>query len=129
MAHFASFSTLATMQGRSRRRECGEARIEGQPTEAFAASAFVYIPPTTLHNFTNTETEPLEYVYVVAPANSQPSEKQPQRATPFILAGNRLIWESVPSHPNLDTVPHHCFRLTIRSSGLLRHAVRLHQAT
>jgi len=28
----------------------------------------VYIPPATRHNVTNTGQEPLEYVYVVAPA-------------------------------------------------------------
>jgi len=55
----------------------GEARIEGQPAQAFSAPAFVYIPPATRHNVANTGSEPLEYVYVVAPANSQPPEKQP----------------------------------------------------
>ena len=54
----------------------GEARIEGQAARPFAAPAFVYIPPATRHNVANTGNEPLEYVYVVAPANSQPSEKQ-----------------------------------------------------
>jgi mannose-6-phosphate isomerase-like protein (cupin superfamily) len=46
----------------------GEALIEGQAKHPFAAPAFVYIPPTTRHNVANTGTEPLEYVYVVAPA-------------------------------------------------------------
>ncbi len=54
----------------------GEARMEGQPAQAFTAPAFVYIPPASRHNVANTGSELLEYVYVVAPANSQPSETQ-----------------------------------------------------
>jgi mannose-6-phosphate isomerase-like protein (cupin superfamily) len=46
----------------------GEALIDGQAKQPFVAPAFVYIPPTTRHNVLNTGTEPLEYVYVVAPA-------------------------------------------------------------
>jgi mannose-6-phosphate isomerase-like protein (cupin superfamily) len=46
----------------------GEALIDGQAKQSFVASAFVYIPPATRHNVRNTGTEPLEYVYVVAPA-------------------------------------------------------------
>ena len=46
----------------------GEARIEGQPPQAFAAPALAYIPPATRHNVANTGDELLEYVYVVAPA-------------------------------------------------------------
>ena len=46
----------------------GEALIDGQAKLTFAAPAFVYIPPTTRHNVANTGREPLEYVYVVAPA-------------------------------------------------------------
>ena len=49
----------------------GEARIEGQPPQAFAAPALAYIPPTTRHNVANTGDEILEYVYVVAPARVQ----------------------------------------------------------
>jgi len=56
-------------------RGSGEARIEGQPAQAFTAPAFVYIPPATRHNVANTGSKLLEYVYVVAPANSQPSEQ------------------------------------------------------
>jgi len=55
----------------------GEARIEGQPTRAFSAPSFLYIPPATRHNVANTGTELLEYVYVVAPANVHPSQQQP----------------------------------------------------
>ena len=33
----------------------------------FVAPASAYIPPETRHNVKNTGTEPLEYVYVVAP--------------------------------------------------------------
>jgi len=46
----------------------GEALIEGLPGHPFAAPMLVYIPPATRHNVTNTGQEPLEYVYVVAPA-------------------------------------------------------------
>jgi|SRR5271157_1518217 len=46
----------------------GEALIEGQAKQTFVAPAFAYIPPTTRHNVANTGKEPLEYVYVVAPA-------------------------------------------------------------
>ena len=54
----------------------GEARIEGQPARAFTAPALVYIPPAARHNVANTGSELLEYVYVVAPANT-PSSEQP----------------------------------------------------
>jgi len=46
----------------------GEALIEGKPRQPFTAPAFVYIPPDTFHNVTNTGPELLEYVYVVSPA-------------------------------------------------------------
>jgi quercetin dioxygenase-like cupin family protein len=46
----------------------GDALIEGQPNRAFSAPGFVYIPPVTPHNVSNTGSEILEYVYVVAPA-------------------------------------------------------------
>ena len=46
----------------------GSALIEGQASRSFAAPGAVYIPPATKHNVTNTGAEPLEYVYVVAPA-------------------------------------------------------------
>ena len=46
----------------------GEALIDGQANQAFIAPAFAYIPPATRHNVLNTGKEPLEYVYVVAPA-------------------------------------------------------------
>ena len=49
----------------------GEALIEGQAKLAIAAPGFAYIPPLTRHNVANTGTEPLEYVYVVAPANGR----------------------------------------------------------
>jgi mannose-6-phosphate isomerase-like protein (cupin superfamily) len=49
----------------------GEALIDGQQKQAFVAPAFVYIPPATRHNVANTGEEPLEYVYVVAPATLQ----------------------------------------------------------
>jgi mannose-6-phosphate isomerase-like protein (cupin superfamily) len=49
----------------------GEALIEGQAGQPFTAPAFVYIPPATRHNVANTGKEPLEYVYVVAPAKPE----------------------------------------------------------
>jgi len=49
----------------------GEALIDGQASKPFIAPAFVYIPPATRHNVANTAKEPLEYVYVVAPAKSE----------------------------------------------------------
>ena len=48
----------------------GEALIEGQPKLTLGAPGFAYIPPASRHNVTNTGKEPLEYVYVVAPAKS-----------------------------------------------------------
>ncbi len=48
----------------------GEALIEGQPGRPFEAPMLVYIPPRTRHNVTNTGDAILEYVYVVAPANT-----------------------------------------------------------
>ncbi len=55
---------LVVLRGR------GEARIEGQPGRAIEAPMLVYIPPATRHNVANTGDEPLEYVYVVAPAKA-----------------------------------------------------------
>jgi mannose-6-phosphate isomerase-like protein (cupin superfamily) len=49
----------------------GEALIDGQAGQPFMAPAFVYIPPATRHNVANTGKEPLEYVYVVAPAKQE----------------------------------------------------------
>lgn len=46
----------------------GVALVEGQPSRSFATPALVYFPPRTRHNVENTGKEPLEYVYVVAPA-------------------------------------------------------------
>jgi mannose-6-phosphate isomerase-like protein (cupin superfamily) len=48
----------------------GEALIDGQAKQPFVAPALVYIPPETRHNVANTGKEPLEYVYVVAPAKT-----------------------------------------------------------
>ena len=46
----------------------GAALIDGQPSLTLTAPALAYIPPATRHNVRNTGGEPLEYVYVVAPA-------------------------------------------------------------
>jgi mannose-6-phosphate isomerase-like protein (cupin superfamily) len=56
--------SLVILRGR------GEARLAGQPARAFVAPAFVYNPPATRHDVANTGDEPLEYVYVVAPAKA-----------------------------------------------------------
>lgn len=49
----------------------GEALIEGQTSQPFESPELVYIPPATRHNVANTGKEPLEYVYVVAPAKEE----------------------------------------------------------
>ena len=56
----------------------GEALIEGQANRALAASTLAYIPPATRHNVSNTGTDVLEYVYVVAAAR-QPLDAHPHR--------------------------------------------------
>ena len=56
--------TLVVLHGK------GTALIEGQPGLLFAAPALVYIPTATRHNVENTGSEPLEYEYVVAPAQA-----------------------------------------------------------
>jgi mannose-6-phosphate isomerase-like protein (cupin superfamily) len=48
----------------------GEALIEGQPKLTLAAPGLAYVPPGSRHNVANTGKEPLEYVYVVAPAKT-----------------------------------------------------------
>jgi len=53
--------TLVILHGR------GDALIDGQAKQSFTAPAMAYIPPVTRHNVQNTGSEPLEYVYVVAP--------------------------------------------------------------
>jgi mannose-6-phosphate isomerase-like protein (cupin superfamily) len=46
----------------------GVANIEGHNDVALHERMLAYIPPATRHNVTNTGTEILEYVWVVAPA-------------------------------------------------------------
>jgi len=46
----------------------GEALIDGREKQSFEAPAFLYIPPNTRHNVSNSGKDMLEYVYVVAPA-------------------------------------------------------------
>jgi mannose-6-phosphate isomerase-like protein (cupin superfamily) len=48
----------------------GDALIEGQASRGFSAPGLVYIPPATRHNVSNSGSEVLEYVYVVAPAKA-----------------------------------------------------------
>jgi quercetin dioxygenase-like cupin family protein len=45
----------------------GVANIEGHPDVPIAEKMLAYIPPGTRHNVTNTGTQILEYVWVVAP--------------------------------------------------------------
>jgi mannose-6-phosphate isomerase-like protein (cupin superfamily) len=54
--------TLVILHGR------GELMIEGQVSVRFTAPVMAYIPPATRHNVKNSGMEPMEYVYVVAPA-------------------------------------------------------------
>ncbi len=53
--------TLVILHGK------GAALIDGEPDHPFVSPAVTYIPPATRHNVQNTGSEPLEYVYVVAP--------------------------------------------------------------
>jgi mannose-6-phosphate isomerase-like protein (cupin superfamily) len=53
--------TLVILHGK------GEAQIEGAAAMPIGEKMIAYIPPATRHNVKNTGTEPLEYVYVVAP--------------------------------------------------------------
>ena len=45
----------------------GTAHIEGNADVALHEKMLAYIPPATRHNVTNTGTDVLEYVWVVAP--------------------------------------------------------------
>ena len=45
----------------------GVANIEGHPDVPLREKMLAYIPPATRHNVTNTGTQVLEYVWVVAP--------------------------------------------------------------
>jgi len=54
--------SLVILQGK------GEAMIDGEASQQFSAPAVVYIPPATRHNVKNAGEVPLQYVYVVAPA-------------------------------------------------------------
>ena len=47
----------------------GVAHIEGHPDVPLVEKMLVYIPPATRHNVTNSGTQILEYVWVVAPAS------------------------------------------------------------
>lgn len=46
----------------------GELEIGGGPRLAVGKGKVAYIPPETLHDVRNTGTEPLSYIYCVAPA-------------------------------------------------------------
>jgi quercetin dioxygenase-like cupin family protein len=49
-------------------RGSGVAKIEGRPDLPLMEKMLAYIPPATRHNVTNTGTQALEYVWLVAPA-------------------------------------------------------------
>jgi quercetin dioxygenase-like cupin family protein len=49
----------------------GVAKIEGHADVPLSERTLAYIPPTTRHNVTNTGTDVMEYVWVVAPATGQ----------------------------------------------------------
>jgi len=49
-------------------RGSGAANIEGRADVLLHEKMLAYIPPGTRHNVTNTGTETMEYVWVVAPA-------------------------------------------------------------
>lgn len=57
--------TLIGLQGR------GKVEIEGHEDLRLSSGTIAYIPPQLRHNVTNTGTELLEYVYVVAPTRPQ----------------------------------------------------------
>ena len=48
----------------------GKAEVEGRTAMPISSRMLAYIPPRSRHNVTNTGTETLEYVYVVAPVAS-----------------------------------------------------------
>jgi quercetin dioxygenase-like cupin family protein len=49
----------------------GAAKIEGGADVPLHEKMMAYIPPATRHNVTNTGSEALEYVWVVAPVSAQ----------------------------------------------------------
>jgi len=49
----------------------GVAKIEGHGDVALSERTLAYIPPVTRHNVTNTGTEVMEYVWIVAPAGQR----------------------------------------------------------
>jgi len=48
----------------------GVANIEGRPDVPLTERMLAYIPPATRHNVTNTGSQVLEYVWVVAPTKA-----------------------------------------------------------
>ena len=51
-------------------RRSGVASIEGHADVPLTERMLAYIPPATRHNVTNTGTQVLEYVWLVAPTNA-----------------------------------------------------------
>jgi quercetin dioxygenase-like cupin family protein len=52
-------------------RGSGVAKIEGHADVPLSEKTLAYIPPATRHNVTNTGTEVMEYVWVVAPSSQK----------------------------------------------------------
>lgn len=52
-------------------RGSGVAKIEGGADMPLSEKTLAYIPPATRHNVTNTGTNVLEYVWIVAPAGER----------------------------------------------------------
>jgi len=49
----------------------GKAEVEGQNQVIVSSRKLIYIPPRSRHNVTNTGSDVLEYVYVVAPIGKE----------------------------------------------------------
>ncbi len=49
----------------------GKAEVEGQTPVSVSSRKLIYIPPRSRHNVTNTGSDVLEYVYVVAPIGKE----------------------------------------------------------
>lgn len=52
----------------------GVLAVEGQPDRPLAAGQFAYNPPQTPHNVINRGDEPLQYIFIVAPAVADDAE-------------------------------------------------------
>jgi mannose-6-phosphate isomerase-like protein (cupin superfamily) len=64
-------STLANEEALVILHGSAVANIEGHPQVPLKENMLAYIPPAIRHNVTNTGSEVLEYVWVVAPTNDE----------------------------------------------------------